>query len=67
MSYTVTRKLINAIKPYTVTTRDSEGDTFKHKAWSTREALAWAKCYGQGWGTTTIQTRTGRFVASVTR
>lgn len=67
MSKPLKRTLIDALKPYTVTVRHPEGETFKHKAWTTREALEWAGAYGKGWGTSTIRTRRGRFIASVTR
>lgn len=61
------KSLINLLKPYQLTVVDTDGDVFTHRAWTQAEALEWASCYGAGWGTSTITTRTGRFVASVSR
>ncbi len=58
-------KLINLLKPYTVSFVDADGWTATHKAWTSSEALEWASCYT--WGSSTITTRFGRFVASISR
>jgi hypothetical protein len=61
----MTKTLANLLKPYRVTFVDADGFTATHRAWTPAEALEWAGCYG--WGTSTITTRLGRFVASVAR
>ena len=61
------KAITNILKPYLVTVVDRDGDVFTHRAWTSAEALEWASCYGAGWGTSTITTRFGSFVASITR
>jgi hypothetical protein len=58
-------KFLKPFKPYRVSFLDADGWTASHRAWTRTEALEWAACYSQG--TCTITTRTGRFVASITR
>ena len=58
-------KITKLLKPYIMSFVDADGWTASHRAWTRTEALEWAGCYSQG--TCTITTRTGRFVASITR
>jgi len=39
------KRLINFLKPYTVCVQTGDFDGAKHRAWTTSEALDWAKCY----------------------
>jgi len=48
-------------RPYRAVVIDSDGDRYEHAASSTREALAWLSCYGNGVGV--VYTRRGRIVA----
>jgi len=48
-------------RPYRAVVIDSDGDRYEHAASSTREALAWLACYGNGVGI--VYTRFGRIRA----
>ena len=50
------KKKFDALKPFAV---DVDGNV--HRSWTYRDALAWAGCYGVGFGSVYI-TRFGRVV-----
>jgi hypothetical protein len=59
------KKLINLLKPYTLTVYEYDGTVFKHRAWTVTDALEWSACYGRGCGLRVIRSRTGRLIASI--